>query len=169
MERVRACVCVCVCVHACGTHIRSGTNLKSFFLKNIFSADYPVEKVTPCQPSPCGANAVCREQNGAGSCSCLPDYKGNPYESCRPECTSNTDCVPTKSCVRFKCEDPCIGLCGQNADCQVIHHSPSCSCRFGYIGDPFTFCRPEPPQQCKDYKRMLRNLIIFYPFFDVKI
>ena len=128
-----------------------------------------MEKVTPCQPSPCGANAVCREQNGAGSCSCLPDYKGNPYESCRPECTSNTDCVPTKSCVRFKCEDPCIGLCGQNADCQVIHHSPSCSCRFGYIGDPFTFCRPEPPQQCKDYKRMLRNLIIFYPFFDVKI
>lgn len=36
--------------------------------------------------------------------------------------------------------DPCPGTCGQNADCQVINHLPSCICRGGYTGDPFVFC-----------------------------
>lgn len=100
----------------------------------------PQERPTPCVPSPCGANAVCREQNGAGSCTCLQDYVGNPYEGCRPECILNTDCASNKACIRNKCQDPCPGTCGQNADCQVVNHLPSCTCRAGYTGDPFRYC-----------------------------
>lgn len=100
----------------------------------------PPERPTPCLPSPCGANAECREHNGAGSCMCLPEYIGNPYEGCRPECVLNSDCAPNKACVRNKCVDPCPGTCGQNANCQVINHLPSCTCVNGYTGDPFRYC-----------------------------
>jgi len=105
------------------------------------------ETATPCQPSPCGANAVCREQNGAGSCSCLSEYIGNPYEGCRPECVLNTDCAPNRACIRNKCQDPCPGTCGQNADCQVVNHLPSCTCRPGHTGDPFRFCNVIPQRR----------------------
>lgn len=86
---------------------------------------------------------MCRDRNGVGSCSCLTGYLGNPYEGCRPECVINTDCVPSKSCVRSKCEDPCPGTCGQNAVCQVINHMATCSCLPRFTGDPFRYCREE--------------------------
>lgn len=95
---------------------------------------------TPCTPSPCGANAICKEQNGAGSCTCLPDYFGNPYEGCRPECILNSDCPSFLSCVQNKCKDPCPGACAPNTDCAAINHMPSCTCRTGYTGNPFSFC-----------------------------
>lgn len=98
------------------------------------------EHLNPCQPSPCGTNAICKEQNGAGSCTCLPEYIGNPYDGCRPECVLNSDCPSNKACIKNKCDNPCAGTCGQNADCQVINHLPSCSCRPGYTGDPFRYC-----------------------------
>lgn len=105
----------------------------------------PADLIYPCLPDPCGPNAICREQNGAGSCSCLPDYYGNPYESCRPECVLNSDCPSNKACTQNKCRDPCPGTCGSNAICRVINHVPSCTCVPGYIGDPFQFCSI-PPQ-----------------------
>lgn len=109
--------------------------------------DYPVQRPEhPCSPSPCGSNAVCREQNGAGSCSCLPEYFGNPYEGCRPECVLNSDCASNRACIRNKCQDPCPGTCGQNAECQVVNHLPSCTCFPGYTGDPFRYCSPQPPE-----------------------
>lgn len=95
---------------------------------------------TPCVPSPCGANAICREQNGAGSCTCAPDYIGNPYEGCRPECVLSSDCATNRACIRNKCEDPCPGTCGPNAACQVINHVPTCTCVEGYTGNPFSVC-----------------------------
>ncbi|XP_029680457.1 neurogenic locus notch homolog protein 3-like, partial [Formica exsecta] len=103
----------------------------------------------PCDPSPCGANAVCKERNGAGSCTCLPDYTGDPYVGCRPECVQNSDCVHTKACINNKCKDPCVGACGINAQCQVYNHQPSCSCLYGYTGDPLTSCHIpiKPPVQ----------------------
>lgn len=101
----------------------------------------PVEEtLLPCTPSPCGANAICRELNGVGSCSCAEDFIGNPYEGCRPECVLNTDCPPSRACIKNKCKDPCPGTCGPNADCQVVSHLPSCTCRSGYTGDPFRYC-----------------------------
>jgi hypothetical protein len=107
----------------------------------------PQERPEPCIPSPCGANAVCREQNGAGACTCLPEYFGDPYTGCRPECVLNSDCSSNKACVRNKCIDPCPGTCGQNADCQVINHLPSCNCRPGYTGDPFRYCNLIPERK----------------------
>jgi hypothetical protein len=107
----------------------------------------PMERPTPCMPSPCGSNAVCRELNGAGSCTCLPDYLGNPYEGCRPECVLNTDCASNRACIRNKCQDPCPGTCGQNANCQVVNHLPSCTCQPGFTGDPFRFCNILPPER----------------------
>lgn len=105
------------------------------------------ESVTPCSPSPCGNNAVCREQNGAGACSCLPDFFGNPYEGCRPECTVSSDCAPDKACMRSKCADPCPGVCGQNAECRAVNHVPMCFCLPGYVGEPFRFCHLQPVQR----------------------
>lgn len=98
------------------------------------------DSLTPCIPSPCGANAICREQNGVGSCTCLPEYVGNPYENCRPECILNSDCSSNRACIRNKCQNPCPGTCGQNANCQVVNHLPHCTCYPGYTGDPFKLC-----------------------------
>lgn len=113
---------------------------------NVQQVQIPVAKPTPCTPSPCGSNALCREQNNAGSCSCLPEYIGNPYEGCRPECSLNSDCPQNLGCIQQKCKDPCPGTCGTNADCNVINHLPSCSCRPGYTGDPYRYCNNEPIQ-----------------------
>lgn len=100
-----------------------------------------IEKLDPCNPTPCGANAQCKvSRNGAAACICEPGYFGNPYESCRPECVVNTDCPYNKACLRNKCEDPCPGVCGSTALCQVINHIPSCSCSPGYTGNPYSYC-----------------------------
>jgi hypothetical protein len=118
----------------------------------------------PCHPSPCGSNAKCEERNGAGACICLPEYFGDPYTGCRPECVLNPDCPSNKACVSNKCVDPCPGLCGYNAECSVRNHVASCGkfsiflqalgcscmldifllyfsvCRDGFEGDPFSGC-----------------------------
>ncbi|KAG5895967.1 hypothetical protein JTB14_027967 [Gonioctena quinquepunctata] len=117
-----------------------------FSFCHIQAEKLPVERPTPCLPSPCGSNAECRERNGAGSCICLPDYIGNPYEGCRPECTLNSDCHPNKACIRNKCVDPCPGTCGQNANCHIINHLPTCSCLPGHTGDPFRYCNLLPQE-----------------------
>lgn len=99
-----------------------------------------IENYEPCSPTPCGANAICRENGNAGSCSCLPNYVGNPYEGCRPECIMNSDCPANLACNQYKCRDPCLGVCGQNAICQVINHDAHCTCVPGYTGNPFSHC-----------------------------
>ena len=98
----------------------------------------------PCNPSPCGSNAVCQNRNRAAACQCIPEYFGDPYVACRPECVVNSDCPSNKACQRNKCIDPCPGTCGINAQCQVRSHIPICTCNTGYIGDPFTECRLKP-------------------------
>lgn len=109
------------------------------------------EVLQPCNPSPCGANAICKELNGAGSCSCLPEYYGDPYSGCRPECVTNNDCPSDRACLNNKCKDPCPGVCGQNALCQVVKHTPSCTCLEGYTGNPFSACHEPPPPPSKNY------------------
>lgn len=93
----------------------------------------------PCQPSPCGPNSQCRENNGQAICSCLPNYMGTP-PGCRPECTVSSECALDKACISQKCQDPCPGVCGVHSKCVVHNHSPICSCADGYTGDPFTLC-----------------------------
>lgn len=99
-------------------------------------------KNDPCNPSPCGSNTRC----DIGVCTCLPEYQGDPYRGCRPECILNTDCQRTQACLRNKCQDPCLGICGQNAECSVVNHIPICSCISGYVGNAFVVCNiiPQP-------------------------
>ena len=104
----------------------------------------PTQRPDPCNPSPCGSNAICTERNGAAACRCIEDYFGDPYVACRPECTINSECPSNKACQNQHCIDPCPGLCGINAQCRVINHIPTCSCNEGYEGDPFSSCRLKP-------------------------
>lgn len=114
-------------------------NYKSVFhLHYFFTVKPPI--YDPCNPSPCGPNAQCSD----GVCTCLPEYQGDPYRGCRPECVLSTDCSKTKACISNKCVDPCPGTCGQNADCTVINHIPSCSCKEGFAGNAFVICHPIP-------------------------
>lgn len=99
------------------------------------------EILEPCNPSPCGANAVCKERNGAGSCTCLPEYYGDPYSGCRPECVQNSDCDRSRACINNKCKDPCPGVCGLSAECRAQNHAPMCFCINGYTGNPADVCR----------------------------
>lgn len=95
----------------------------------------------PCNPTPCGANTICKELNGAGSCTCVQNYFGDPYTGCRPECVMNSDCSHDKSCLNMKCRDPCPGTCGVNAECRVFNHNPQCYCVSGFTGNALSFCR----------------------------
>ena len=64
------------------------------------SALAPTEIVDPCNPTPCGQNAVCTNRQRAAACQCIPEYFGDPYVACRPECTINADCLSDKACQR---------------------------------------------------------------------
>lgn len=105
------------------------------------------EPRNPCNPSPCGSNAICTERNGAGACTCIPEYHGDPYTGCRPECISNYDCPHDNACLGMKCRNPCAGNCGVNAECTVINHNPQCYCIQGYTGNALVHCREIPPRK----------------------
>jgi hypothetical protein len=109
-----------------------------------FSVSYLPPDESPCTRNPCGTNAKCRELNGAGSCACIPNYYGDPYVACRPECMMNSECPMHKACINTRCQDPCPGICGSNAICSVLNHSPNCVCLSGYRGNPFESCTRIP-------------------------
>ena len=71
------------------------------------------------------------------------DHHNSSYFSApRPECTTDPECPDHLACIREKCLDPCTTLaCGINAECSVSRHRATCTCRRGFIGDPFTVCR----------------------------
>lgn len=101
--------------------------------------EYEEPATSPCIPSPCGQNSLCRVSHDRAVCSCQPEYNGAP-PNCRVECMVNSDCSRDKACQRYKCADPCQGACGHNAVCRVVNHSPICTCISGYTGDPFEQC-----------------------------
>ena len=112
--------------------------------KDIFFEDKktvldPPSPQDPCNPSPCGPNSQCRQNNGQATCSCIAGYLGSP-PSCRPECIVSSDCAPNEACNNQKCIDPCPGKCGIRATCRVISHNAICTCPVGMTGDPFTYC-----------------------------
>lgn len=94
------------------------------------------QETNSCNPSPCGPNADCNN----GICTCIRDYRGDPYTGCRPECVLNNDCPTNQACIRSKCADPCPGTCGQNAQCNIYNHIPICSCPAGNTGNAFVLC-----------------------------
>lgn len=116
----------------------------------------------PCNPSPCGSNAICKERNGAGSCTCVKNYFGDPYAGCRPECLMNNDCPHDRACLAMKCRDPCPGSCGLNAECKVMNHNPQCYCRPGYTGNALNLCREIPASK-------ISPKIVFFPVFTTPL
>lgn len=104
------------------------------------------EQPRPCDSHPCGPNAHCRvnPNSGSAACVCPPDYRGDPYMSCRPECAANSDCPRHRTCLNNRCVDPCAGVCGLESLCRVVNHLPVCGCPQGYMGDPYSMCRPIP-------------------------
>lgn len=93
----------------------------------------------PCSTAVCGPNSQCREINNQAVCSCLPTYLGVP-PACRPECAVNSECSQNLACMKQKCVNPCIGVCGIRATCEVINHNPICACPDTHRGDPFVEC-----------------------------
>lgn len=94
-------------------------------------------------------------------CSCLSDYIGTP-PTCRPECSIDSDCSPSKACSNQKCRDPCSGTCGENALCHTISHKPHCKCPPGFTGNAFSRCYV---QQCKTYiKIYILILVVIHGF-----
>lgn len=100
----------------------------------------------PCDPPPCGPHSTCRPVGNAPVCACQPGYLGIPPE-CRPECVSSSECAPAQACLNFKCQDPCPGTCGRDAQCKIVNHNPICICPAGWIGDPLTGCRIIPSKK----------------------
>lgn len=72
----------------------------------------------------CGPNSNCNN----GVCTCISEYQGDPYKGCRPECMSNIECPRNKACMRNRCINPCVNICGENALCEVVNHLGVCSC-----------------------------------------
>lgn len=128
----------------------------TFFLSNTAIVVAPIPSGDPCLPSPCGANSQCHAIGQTPACSCLPNYIGRP-PNCRPECTSNSECPPTRACINEKCRDPCPGSCGPFATCNVVKHQPICRCQDQYTGDPFSGCYPTPVAPIADEVRQPCN------------
>ena len=112
---------------------------------------------------------MCTQKNNAGSCACIADYTGNPYEGCRPECVLSSDCPTDKACIRNKCQDPCPGVCGSNAQCNVVNHVPTCSCNEGYVGNPFTTCMLLPTPGKFDFSYKLHIDFTFFIYVEHSI
>ena len=74
----------------------------SGFIGDPFSACYPPPTTPPppeptvsdpCDPNPCGLNALARPSDDRCICSCPPGQQGDPYVQCKPE-----QCEPTAVC-----------------------------------------------------------------------
>ena len=107
----------------------------------FFTAEPQVSE-DPCAPNPCGRFSQCTDEHGVARCACLQGYFGTP-PNCRPECLLSSDCSPQLACIQQKCSDPCIGICGSNAQCKVVNHRAICSCPADFTGDPFVSCNKQ--------------------------
>ena len=119
------------------------------FMTSLFFTEPVEEPPRPCDPSPCGQNANCREVANQAVCTCLPGYVGQP-PYCKPECVINIECPYDRICSNQKCVNPCPQYCGIDAQCVVKNHQTMCFCPQGYEGDPFKVCTPIPPPPGKD-------------------
>lgn len=105
-----------------------------------------------CADEPCGPKALCTNSRGSFKCQCPLNMVGDPYnDGCKKavECTEDSECPSAARCDNKlnKCKSVCeASSCGSNADCIAVDHSPHCSCRNGYEGDPedkVKGCRPK--------------------------
>ncbi|XP_063989362.1 neurogenic locus notch homolog protein 1 [Diachasmimorpha longicaudata] len=124
------------CRHECESDAECSNHLAC-------SANFRCE--SPC--SKCGDGANCDVINHQPKCSCPETWQGNPFTKCYPECTSHSECPASKpACLYQKCENPCTGACGINANCELRGITPVCSCPRDMTGNPFISCRPFTPE-----------------------
>ena len=113
-----------------------------------------------CRGFKCGTNAVCRGLAHQASCTCRPNFKGDPYDSrngCQPDiptCVDDSSCPEYEACRRRdnglrNCTSVCENVrCGPNAHCVGRNHVSSCECLPGYIGDAAHGCQKPPQHLC---------------------
>ncbi|XP_019877759.1 slit homolog 1 protein isoform X2 [Aethina tumida] len=113
---------------------------------NPFVSCRPFTSQDLCEPNPCGANAKCqpgfdRTNKERPVCTCLPGYTGDPLRGCvRGECTDDSGCADSQACIDYRCQNPCVGQCGVNANCNPRRHIAVCTCPPGYNGDALIQC-----------------------------
>lgn len=118
----------------------------------IMEADCPTNAIcrnghchNPCEDNVCGENAVCTTVDHTITCDCAPHSRGDPFTKCtKMECEDKNECSRSKTCVDFKCVDPCTvgNVCGTNAECSTVNHVGVCSCPTGTTGNPQLGCVP---------------------------
>ena len=86
----------------------------------------------------------------------MAGFSGAP-PSCRPQCVVNSDCHTSMTCSNQKCIDPCEKSCGENTNCKTVNHSPVCTCKAGYTGEPFVRCSLIPNKSSKKLGLILLN------------
>ncbi|XP_060520378.1 neurogenic locus notch homolog protein 1 isoform X2 [Cylas formicarius] len=117
-----------------------------------------------CEPNPCGANARCepgfetRTGKERPVCFCLTGYTGDPVRGCqRGECTEDSHCPPSQACIEYRCQNPCVGQCGTNAECNARNHVAVCTCPSGYQGDALYQCNLNRGTSAARYLRYKRT------------
>ena len=83
--------------------------------------------INPCNPSPCGSNAICKKhpnRDHAATCVCIKGYFGDPFSSClKPGCATKNGPVAKKPCVfPFNYNDISYTKCTRDH-----HDQPWCS------------------------------------------
>ncbi|PKN56759.1 MAG: hypothetical protein CVU56_14600 [Deltaproteobacteria bacterium HGW-Deltaproteobacteria-14] len=161
--RAAAAVCSPSCVHgsceAPGVCDCAGTG---------FEGETCADDIDECATGAddCGANALCTDVDGGFTCTCAPDYEGDPVAGCTDidecatgadDCGANSVCTNTGggftcACAAGYAGDPVDGCadvdecathtsdCGLNAFCTNAAGSFTCSCADGYEGDPVAGC-----------------------------
>lgn len=103
------------------------------------------EDINECLNNPCPLNANCINNAGSYTCGCvngtvLDAKSGN----CRlpGHCFSDDDCSEKTKCNNNNCVNPCekMSPCGENAECIVSKHTPTCECPQDSQGDPYKKC-----------------------------
>lgn len=138
------------------------------YFSNTATIVVPEANVTkPCTPSPCGINYCDIYDGQVAICNPCAGPNAFLHPHCRPECLTNSDCPFNKACIGQTCSDPCPGSCGVNAICDVIHHSPICSCPKGLAGNPFDHCAIISSKLKKN--AILSKVIIFISTFQFQM
>src|SRR5882757_8068375 len=85
----------------------------------------------------CGPNEICRVVNNVPVCgSSGVNNAGKDKNPSSSYCQKHMECPSTQVCSDHTCVDPCSSsvegadrlVCGGNARCVVVQHSPLCGC-----------------------------------------
>ncbi|KAG4068168.1 hypothetical protein HA402_001593 [Bradysia odoriphaga] len=63
------------------------------------------------------------------------------------KCSVHRECDDSSACYNGRCVEPCLlNVCGVNAKCKTVNHTPICNCPPNYTGDPFVICTQREPE-----------------------